>query len=399
MHCSCGNQFYTRSTKDDLHVELCSECHPFYTGKQKLVDTGGRVERFQRRAAKHAKAGRSLSREPGGGLSARRPRPPPNGADPLRMPDGALVAKRDAPVGGQAVLEGVMMRGVSTWAVAVRNPEGQIEISSESLVPWAQRHRLWRAAGHPRRRRPRRVDEDRLQGAGDLRQRPARGRRGGRARRDRRLGLGPDDRPLAGARGRPLLRHPGRADQPDQGPARLGAALLAGRGGPAHRDLHRLHRRDQPPAGPAPRLRVPRRRAQDDLLLRGRRRAGPGAGEALLAPAPALRHQLPADRHGPRDLRLRPDRAARLVLAARLADPRHPADRRPLLRGDQVGRQEPPQTLGAGGDVAGPDAAEPDHPRARRRAARGGDRRPREGARARRRPRRAASEQQIEIVA
>ena len=60
------------------------------------------------------------------------------------MPDGALVAKRDAPVGGQAVLEGVMMRGVSTWAVAVRNPEGQIELSSEPLVPWAKRHRLWR---------------------------------------------------------------------------------------------------------------------------------------------------------------------------------------------------------------------------------------------------------------
>jgi uncharacterized protein YqhQ len=67
-----------------------------------------------------------------------------NGADPLRMPDGALVAKRDAPVGGQAVLEGVMMRGVSTWAVAVRNPEGQVELSSESLVPWAKRRRLWR---------------------------------------------------------------------------------------------------------------------------------------------------------------------------------------------------------------------------------------------------------------
>ncbi len=57
VHCSCGNQFYTRSTKDDLHVELCSECHPFYTGKQKLVDTGGRVERFQRRQAK-TRAGR-----------------------------------------------------------------------------------------------------------------------------------------------------------------------------------------------------------------------------------------------------------------------------------------------------------------------------------------------------
>src|SRR6478736_4308558 len=60
------------------------------------------------------------------------------------MPDGGLVAKRDAPVGGQAVLEGVMMRGISVWAVAVRTPEGQIEVESESIKPWAQRHRLWR---------------------------------------------------------------------------------------------------------------------------------------------------------------------------------------------------------------------------------------------------------------
>jgi uncharacterized protein YqhQ len=67
-----------------------------------------------------------------------------NGADPLRMPGGGLVAKRDAPLGGQAVLEGVMMRGVSTWAVAVRNPAGQVELSSEPLRPWAKRHRLWR---------------------------------------------------------------------------------------------------------------------------------------------------------------------------------------------------------------------------------------------------------------
>jgi large subunit ribosomal protein L31 len=50
--CSCGNTFETRSTKSELHVELCSQCHPFYTGKQKLVDTGGRVERFQRRYGK-----------------------------------------------------------------------------------------------------------------------------------------------------------------------------------------------------------------------------------------------------------------------------------------------------------------------------------------------------------
>jgi large subunit ribosomal protein L31 len=52
VRCSCGNEFYTRSTNPELHVEICSACHPFYTGKQKLVDTGGRVERFKRRAAR-----------------------------------------------------------------------------------------------------------------------------------------------------------------------------------------------------------------------------------------------------------------------------------------------------------------------------------------------------------
>jgi uncharacterized protein YqhQ len=60
------------------------------------------------------------------------------------MPDGLPVASRDAPVGGQAVLEGVMMRGVSTWAVAVRKPDGEIDITSEPLVSWAKRHRLLR---------------------------------------------------------------------------------------------------------------------------------------------------------------------------------------------------------------------------------------------------------------
>ena len=48
--CSCGNTFTTRSTRPgDMRVELCNECHPFFTGKQKLVDTGGRVERFKKR--------------------------------------------------------------------------------------------------------------------------------------------------------------------------------------------------------------------------------------------------------------------------------------------------------------------------------------------------------------
>ena len=49
--CSCGNTFVTNSTKGDMHLELCNECHPFFTGKQKLVDSGGRVERFQKRYA------------------------------------------------------------------------------------------------------------------------------------------------------------------------------------------------------------------------------------------------------------------------------------------------------------------------------------------------------------
>lgn len=60
------------------------------------------------------------------------------------MPDGKPVASRDAPVGGQAILEGVMMRGVSTWAAAVRTPDGEIEISSEPVVSWAKRHRVLR---------------------------------------------------------------------------------------------------------------------------------------------------------------------------------------------------------------------------------------------------------------
>jgi large subunit ribosomal protein L31 len=47
--CSCGNTFTTGSTKKQLRVELCSKCHPFFTGEQKIVDTAGRVERFKRR--------------------------------------------------------------------------------------------------------------------------------------------------------------------------------------------------------------------------------------------------------------------------------------------------------------------------------------------------------------
>jgi large subunit ribosomal protein L31 len=49
VRCACGETFVTGSTKKELHVEICSKCHPFFTGKQKLVDTGGRVERFKKK--------------------------------------------------------------------------------------------------------------------------------------------------------------------------------------------------------------------------------------------------------------------------------------------------------------------------------------------------------------
>jgi large subunit ribosomal protein L31 len=49
VRCACGNTFKTRSTKPQLHLEICSNCHPFFTGRQKLIDTEGRVERFTKK--------------------------------------------------------------------------------------------------------------------------------------------------------------------------------------------------------------------------------------------------------------------------------------------------------------------------------------------------------------
>ncbi len=55
--CGCGSKFVTRSTKPEIHVEICSVCHPFYTGKQKFVDTAGRIDRFRRKYGKKETAG------------------------------------------------------------------------------------------------------------------------------------------------------------------------------------------------------------------------------------------------------------------------------------------------------------------------------------------------------
>ncbi|MCC6109923.1 MAG: 50S ribosomal protein L31 [Denitrobacterium sp.] len=63
--CTCGNTFHTRSTKPELKIDLCNECHPFYTGQQKLIDTGGRVQRFTNKfgAAREQVAAREAAKK------------------------------------------------------------------------------------------------------------------------------------------------------------------------------------------------------------------------------------------------------------------------------------------------------------------------------------------------
>ena len=61
MRCACGNTFKTRSTKPELHLEICSACHPFFTGRQKLIDTEGRVERFTKKFGAQTSAQRKTA--------------------------------------------------------------------------------------------------------------------------------------------------------------------------------------------------------------------------------------------------------------------------------------------------------------------------------------------------
>jgi large subunit ribosomal protein L31 len=63
VHCACGNTWKTKSTKTELRLEICSNCHPFFTGKSKLVDTAGRVERFQKRYANTPKTVAASAKE------------------------------------------------------------------------------------------------------------------------------------------------------------------------------------------------------------------------------------------------------------------------------------------------------------------------------------------------
>jgi large subunit ribosomal protein L31 len=64
VRCACGAHWKTRSTKQDIHLEICSNCHPFFTGRQKLIDTEGRVERFTKKFGAQTVAGRKASAAP-----------------------------------------------------------------------------------------------------------------------------------------------------------------------------------------------------------------------------------------------------------------------------------------------------------------------------------------------
>ncbi|MBI2170236.1 MAG: 50S ribosomal protein L31 [Actinobacteria bacterium] len=96
--CSCGNQFVTRATVAELRVELCAECHPFYTGKQKLVDTGGRVERFQRRYSQAQAGPQSGQRVEGAGAAEATTEGEEAAAKPKRKKRAPEAPKRKPPV-------------------------------------------------------------------------------------------------------------------------------------------------------------------------------------------------------------------------------------------------------------------------------------------------------------
>ena len=179
-----------------------------------------------------------------------------------------------------------MMRGVSTWAVAVRKPsQAQVDASTRARRSRSRRRDRGRlraarlvdeapprlpAADHPRRRGARRVAQDRLQGARHLRQRAAhRGREGRGSRRS----AAPRGRARSRSRSlladRAVLPAAGRADQPLQGRDPELVRVRGDREAHPNLDLPRLPVADLAHEGPAARLRVPRRRAQDDLVLRG----------------------------------------------------------------------------------------------------------------------------------
>jgi large subunit ribosomal protein L31 len=77
VRCACGNTFKTRSTKPELHLEICSACHPFFTGRQKLIDTEGRVDRFTKRFGAQTLEGRKKQTDANKALKTKTKKPQP----------------------------------------------------------------------------------------------------------------------------------------------------------------------------------------------------------------------------------------------------------------------------------------------------------------------------------
>ena len=272
--CSCGNSFQTRSTKSELHVEICSECHPFYTGKQKLMD-----HRRPRRAVPAPARARRAAASLSGNAQANGSRPDNGLMAAFRRILRALPLTASAPIGGQAVLEGVMMRSPSAWSVAVRKPDGEIAEVNQPIRAFSLRHKWaripvvrgvvalgesltigFRALAISANYAAQEEGED----GEDVQTELSRGQlffafaRRDRLRAPALQGLAGADHELAAGRGQLLLR---------------------GRRGPhPRRALHRLPAPDLDAPRPEARVPVPRRRAQGDQRARGRRRARARAG-------------------------------------------------------------------------------------------------------------------------
>ena len=260
--CSCGNEFTTRSTKPELHVEVCSHCHPFYTGKQKLMDAGGRVERFQRRLEKAGGPRRGY------------------GSWPLSVS-----------YGGQAVLEGVMMRGPASGPSPFARPSGEIVEVTKSVDS-----RRCNAIGVYRL--------PVIRGVVALGESLAIGFRALAISANYAMQEEPEEgaEDAGGGLDRDLARR--RSIVSFVGRDRLCARALQGRAGAAHRAGCRstapysfvvveglirvdvfvaLHRPDRAAARPEARVPVPRGRAQGDQRARGRLRADAGEGAEVSA--------------------------------------------------------------------------------------------------------------------
>src|SRR5262245_54125997 len=133
--CACGNTFTTRSTKQTLRTDLCSVCHPFYTGEQRIVDTAGQVERFMRRV-EHATTSGSKTSKRQARLQARASAIE---ADRRRQDEAAAIAAAEAKAARVAAREEETPEVAATEAAAgvAESAEEPVEAATESAEPEA----------------------------------------------------------------------------------------------------------------------------------------------------------------------------------------------------------------------------------------------------------------------